>query len=160
MGTNFYWIYNPNNLDKDHPKIHIGKRSAAGLYCYDCGIYLTAESTQYAHMQESFKKEIQCITTKSFDGVCPNCGKSRQKDSFSSAFKELGFDQPKTELTGVQGCSSFTWTMMLHKSRITELLTSDDKVIIDEYGKEFSAVEFLNELKYTPIEFQMHCEFS
>lgn len=37
MGTNFYL---KGHRGDDDPKYHIGKRSAAGLYCWDCRITL------------------------------------------------------------------------------------------------------------------------
>jgi len=55
MGINFYWIIdeemNPivSDDDGDSQEIHIGKRSCAGNYCYDCGIFLTYDHTKDAH---------------------------------------------------------------------------------------------------------------
>ena len=49
MGTNFYWIVTgtaavPSDvkvpIEEDSPEVHIGKRSAAGPYCWDCGVTL------------------------------------------------------------------------------------------------------------------------
>jgi len=49
IGTNYYHYENPQDLELISPLIHIGKRSAAGLYCYDCGIYITHSHTQDTH---------------------------------------------------------------------------------------------------------------
>jgi hypothetical protein len=162
MGCNFYKIENPLELYEDDPRIHIGKRSAAGLYCYDCGIYLSANCTQYAHSKGMFKEQYESYTSKSLKS-CPHCGNQRSSSGYSAVHKELGFDSnDTTSLIGVQGVSSFTWTMMKHKAWVTKCLIDcpDQKIIIDEYGHQFTADEFIQELKYCMIEFQMYCEFS
>lgn len=160
MGTNYYWIDNPDNFDEMDPRIHIGKRSAAGRYCYDCGIYLTAQSTQYAHMGK--RDEFNEYINRKFD-VCPNCGKG-PSDEFIAADRELFRGTPvPSQLHGVQGVSSFTWTMVKHKTDIVMWLKTDKnkKIIRNEYGDEFSADEFLgNELRHCIILFQMYAEFS
>ena len=36
MGTNYYWKDKHENCEyEDDIQVHIGKRSAAGLYCWD-----------------------------------------------------------------------------------------------------------------------------
>ena len=117
------------------------------------------------YMEGMLKDHYNVYTTQPLtnDHSCPNCGSHRSEDGYNAAYKELGFDSnDDTELKGVQGVSSFTWTMMKHKSDIMSYLIDDPtaKIIIDEYGREYNANEFINELKHCKIEFQMYCEFS
>ena len=64
MGTNFYWtkiqpwfLENAKNIvldlkeDYESPVIHIGKRSAAGLYCTKCGCTINRYGTQSIHSE-------------------------------------------------------------------------------------------------------------
>ena len=135
MSTNFYIKGHNGN---DNPKYHIGKRSAAGLYCYDCGITLCkgGESKVYSDNKEWYEK-------------CPKCGKSPENESLehSSAGKELGFNTDnKQNRTGVKSCSSFTWARPLWKI----------KHIVDEYGREYSLEEFNEVTADCPIQFFMY----
>jgi hypothetical protein len=148
MGTNFYWknINNEKILEK-----HIGKRSAAGLYCWDCGSTLNYGGIRDVHKNLSVSP------------VCLNCKKSQKNESLceSTAGRELGFNKSKPiKKTGVSSCSSFTWTLMKHKREINKLKKVFRKIIVDEYGKEYTAVEFLQILEECPIEFQLASDFS
>ena len=49
VGTNFYWIKQPEEFKNNDILIHIGKRSAAGYYCEDCGITFCKYGTQCIH---------------------------------------------------------------------------------------------------------------
>jgi hypothetical protein len=51
--------------DTGNVLLHIGKRSAAGLYCHDCGITLNKYGTDYVHdsMYDDWYE------------VCPICGR-------------------------------------------------------------------------------------
>lgn len=120
MGTNFYIKGHRNS---DDPRYHIGKRSAAGLYCWDCGVTLCKGGESRVHYGDGF-----------FD-KCPNCGKGREEEplSESSAGRELGFNHSKpVKKTGVQSCSSFTWARDLGRIRC----------IVDEYGRAYTREEF------------------
>ena len=75
MGTNFYWKELPKelqHLEKSFLKqnkntdllYHIGKRSAAGRYCFNCGTTLCRYGSQYVHHDAPW-----------YD-VCPICGSS------------------------------------------------------------------------------------
>jgi hypothetical protein len=130
MGTNFYIKGKRGN---DDPRFHIGKRSAAGLYCWDCGVSLCKGGASRVHYGEEF-----------FD-KCPKCGKSHVKEELSSSSigRELGFNNTKPEKkTGVKGCASFTWARPI--GRI--------KHIVDEYGTEYMLEEFYNVLEECPIQ--------
>ena len=142
MGTNFYWKRIPKEFerykanvenyigdcdDTHNVLLHIGKRSAAGLYCHDCGTTLNKYGTGYVHncdYSEWYKR-------------CPICGRE-----------------------GVP-VSSFCWTFLGQKWLIVTLAMegNTEKIIVDEYGKEYTPQEFLNAVN-TPIEYQVCCEFS
>lgn len=72
MGTNFYWKEIPEELKKYKDTVydedilkHIGKRSGAGRYCYDCGTTLN-------------KYGSDCVHSTEYDywyDKCPICGK-------------------------------------------------------------------------------------
>lgn len=81
MGTNFYWKKIPHefeqykaNVEKyigtvddnpDNVLLHIGKRSAAGLYCVECGTTLNKYGTDHIH-------DCEC---PQWYKACPICGK-------------------------------------------------------------------------------------
>lgn len=82
MGTNFYWREVPKEFERykanvekyigaiddnpDNVLLHIGKRSAAGLYCRDCGITLNKHGTGYVH---------NCDYADWWYKRCPICGR-------------------------------------------------------------------------------------
>jgi len=128
MGTNFY------SLKGDH----IGKRSAAGLYCWNCKKTLCEDGEEGIHYGVSkWSKE------------CPICGEKAIEENLdnSSAGRELGFNKNlPDEKVGVASCSSFTWAMP--KEKALKL-----KKIKDEYDRVFSKKEFLNILKECPVQY-------
>lgn len=71
MGTNFYWNKLPpelerlKNPDNEEILMHIGKRSAAGGYCEDCGITFCQGGTYEVHGVED-----------DWWDKCPLCGSS------------------------------------------------------------------------------------
>jgi hypothetical protein len=182
MGTNYYWkkdtmiqenmvlgfVGNEYEEDKDreHCSVHIGKRSAAGLYCFDCGATLCRHGTFDVHSGRAEWHED-----------CPSCGKKREEESSGgTGMRELGFNKEPFEFKkGVKTCSSFCWTLMKHKWKIEELSDKENpcydgiitipdnqrtKVIVNEYGDEFTASEFMALLQECPIEYQDAEEFS
>lgn len=79
MGCNFY-IYNPETKELKH----IGKRSAAGRYCWDCGVTLCIDGEYYVHYSDH-----------AWYDYCPKCGRTKDdedKFSESSVARELGFN--------------------------------------------------------------------
>jgi hypothetical protein len=81
----------------------------------------------------------------------------------SSAGIELGFASPRDRKqdVGVHSCSSFTWTMMVHKRWIEGKYNYDIKIIVDEYGVEYTAKEFLDMVEANcQIQFQYYGCFS
>ena len=130
MGTNFY-------LSDD---THIGKRSAAGPYCWDCRRTLCVQGTAAVHM-----------SGRKWHDKCPICGKKREDESLdsSSGGRELGFNrEPFEPKTGVKSCSSFTWAI-----DPAQFFIDKPEEIHDEYGHKFTFQEFTEMLKECPIRF-------
>src|SRR5437879_5718682 len=95
MGTNFYWRTAATLLptgedvpeDSDDPRIHIGKRSAAGPYCWDCDQTLCKDGIDGIHQGKS-----------GWYPACPRCGKEPLKEpslARGAAAIELGFAKPE-----------------------------------------------------------------
>lgn len=148
MGTNYYIIGSPKG-EEIRPIWHIGKRSAAGLYCYDCEITLCRAGAEGVHYGEKWHDR------------CPNCNKEPVKQSLSNsaAGMELGFNKKITPTTGVSSACSFTFAMTFEQlvSKLQELFGEKDKefdgdmkTIVNEYGEEFSYMEFLELIRDIP----------
>jgi len=133
MGTNFY---RKGYIGNDNPDYHIGKRSAAGWYCWDCNVSLCKDGDSAVHTS----------TRDKWYDKCPICGKGIDKEDLnnSTVGRELGFNKsrPKRK-TGVSSCCSFTWARDLGRIR----------KIQDEYGRHYTKEEFLEVLEECPIEF-------
>ena len=132
MGTNFYF--------KTGRK-HIGKRSAAGLYCWDCGITLCKQGPKGIHSGHS-----------EWYDKCPECGKEPVKETLTtnSAGRELGFNKaPAEKKRGVATCSSFTWAI----SRVDLEKKRMDVKIVNEYGDSYYKYGFMDLLSECPIQF-------
>lgn len=125
MGTNFYLIDTGQ---------HVGRRSAAGLWCWDCGVTLCTGGVGWLH-------QSQC----GFLPACPSCGQKRVAgpSAYSSVLVELGFAKAAEErLTGVQGCSSFSWAMHPEDAGAYCRMRANEPCIVDEYGHEMTGNEF------------------
>jgi hypothetical protein len=140
MGTNFY-ILNGK---------HIGKRSAAGLYCWDCKITLCKDGKTSIHQSKG-----KYVLSSNFPGIykdpdwyekCPICGKLPDINKANAAFKELGFSKVKGKQTGVSSCCSFTWA-------IESLELKGKRKVKDEYNRIYTMKEFWEELDFCPIQF-------
>jgi hypothetical protein len=142
MGCNFYTLRGK----------HIGKRSAAGMYCWDCGVPLNKEGEKGVHKSHSENCKhkgslvCDCLVLKQ----CPKCGKKIEKEKFenSSVARELGFNKNKpSKKTGVKSCSSFSWA--ISPSKLNKYL-----FLKDEYGRIISRSTFEKEiLSECPIQF-------
>ena len=135
MGTNFYTV--KSNL-------HIGKRSAAGLYCWDCKKTLC----------EGGEEKIHTGLTP-FLTCCPVCGKNRPDPA---AFIALLTKKPNNTRNrfkvGITPCASFTYAMdkdLLDKKVKKE---ARKKVVVDDCGQKYTYKQFMALLKECPIIFE------
>ncbi len=138
MGTNFYILH----TDIDSPKYHIGKRSAAGLYCWDCHLTLHKDGEATIHHGTGDRVD--------WYDKCPSCGKEYKPESLecSSAGVELGVAKHLSPHQGVTTVASFTWAMP------PSHILGKSVVITDEYGNRYSNKQFRDMLsEMCPIEF-------
>jgi hypothetical protein len=146
VGTNFYWKEKPDAVDGMDPAYHIGKRSAAGAWCWDCGVTLCEGGIDGIHMS-------RCGSHK----TCPKCGAVPIVEDLDSGAVavELGFANPRTwKPTGVRSCSSFTWAQDAAAVRARCEENVHEKVVVDEYGREMTGQEFLTMLTANcPVQF-------
>jgi len=137
MGTNFY-VRGWEKRDLMEPQYHIGKRSAAGYYCWDCGVTLCRGGNAKIHKSSDWYS------------ACPKCGKKPQEEGLfeGAAGRELGFNkEPSKRKTGVASCSSFTWATAKEK------FLNGRRIVFDEYGRSFSWDEFLAILEECPVQY-------
>ena len=127
MGTNFYWKQ-PFGREGEH----IGKRSAAGLFCWDCGITLCKNGIPAVHQGEY-----------SWHNACPKCGKKHETKEAKASYLELGFTTPrKKKPEGVESCSSFRWA--INPDYVRKIIHRHlFKRVLGEYGKSMSGRKFL-----------------
>lgn len=115
----------------------IGKRSAAGWWCWDCGVSLCKAGSSNVHFSASAWHES-----------CPKCGKKKEDEplSESTAGRELGFNNHKPgRKKGVASCCSFAWGIEPDSLR-------NYPDIVDEYGREFTLEQFRDILTECPIQ--------
>ena len=130
MGTNYYILKEDGT--------HVGKKSAAGLYCWNCSVTLC----------KGGDRGIHCSSNEWYE-KCPKCGKIPSEESLesSSAGRELGFNKLEyKKKTEVASCSSFTWAINPEEIRKV-------RKIKDEYGKKYSKKEFEQMLLECPIQY-------
>lgn len=142
MGTNFY--LRDANRDTDR---HIGKRSAAGYYCWDCKQTLCKGGESRIHSG-----------TSKWHETCPQCKSSRIEETWedSAVGKELGFNEAQSQAkTGVRTCCSFVWAMPQEEmlKNCKGLLTFFRKPIIDEYEQCYTLQEFQQILEECPVQY-------
>lgn len=118
---------------------HIGKRYAAGIWCWDCRVPMYDES--HPEMVGGFPHP------KPLD-KCPSCGKSKEETKYNPAMRELGFDKNKPyKPTGIDGASGFIWNIDNHfgvgtsKEEILDTI-KDMKWLVDEYGRKMTVKQF------------------
>ena len=144
MGTNYYIKGLKDYNTTMDPMWHIGKRSAAGTFCFNCGITLCKGRVHY---------------DDGYYDRCPICGESKKEEDLteSSAGIELGFNKnPLVIKTGVASASSFSLAMFFYDIivRVKEEFGPDvslsKKTIVNEYGDEFSYSEFCDLFNMIP----------
>jgi hypothetical protein len=150
MGTNFYRV-DPTGRrgrgSESGPEWHLGKRSAAGWWCWDCGVTLCRGGTAGVHHDRY-----------GWHDRCPMCGQEPQKLELtqSAAGLELGFTDSIVR-TGVSSCCSFTWNRQAEHRDWLELewLSNPyEPVVEDEYGRRITARAFLDLVAECPIQYE------
>ena len=147
MGTNYYKEPLKEKYDEecdlnyftDEYKSHIGKRSAAGYYCWDCKTTLKIGGEAKVHYDGEWYDE------------CPKCGASKHVETLddSSAGRELGFNKSNTSKhNGVRTVSSFNWA--IDPETLDSVL---NEKTYNEYGDDFTKEEFKNLISDCPIHF-------
>ena len=138
MGTNFYQVASED--EKCTYENHIGKRSAAGHYCWDCRQTLCADGESRVHHANTPDSDydVSMRKTKWFD-CCPSCGEKKQEGSQipNAAMLELGFREQKLsgESKGVRTVCSFLWACHLYE-------IDETKLVKNEYGDVISFEDF------------------
>lgn len=158
MGTNFYWVGKDVRYSID-PKVHIGKRSAAGMYCWDCGVTLCRGGESQIHMGTLFNHDQEWFSE------CPVCGQEPIVP-VAEGLLELGFGSPRTKLpTGIRSCSSFSWAQgpLSVRKRCLRSINRWRKIVVNKYGEKFTGRQFIEMLDNNcPVEYTRHVgvEFS
>jgi len=121
MATNYYFV------DKKYKIVrHIGKRKAAGLFCWECNLSLCAAGNHQVHQKSRWLDE------------CAICGRQEIKNN-------------TTRKKGVARCSSFTWAVS--PGRFQYLRKTPNLIIQNEYGETLTNGEFALMLSECPIQY-------
>ncbi len=159
MGTNYYWrtsldrldpITLPTGdvielaeiLDRCDPRIHIGKRSGAGRYCWACRQTLCPDGDTGVH---------QGIPIGKWHITCPTCGK---RPVISTTPRAAGAGRPLSTLPTYTTACSFSWAQ--DPSKVRDICDRNPfaPIVVDEEDTEMECSDFLKMLKQTcPIEF-------
>lgn len=162
MTTNFYLKEDFKNLYPiEREELLIGKRAAAGHYCWGCRRILIHCWSMNAHslVHSSLKSVTDFMgTTHNVERLseCPSCGKEYEKEGWNGAVgRELGFNETKpTEKAGVKSTGSFMFALRFQESfKLFNSLNNNRKVIIDEYDKEYTLKEFFSILSECAIQY-------
>ena len=151
MGTNFYWAKKPKKADSMDPEWHIGKRSAAGLYCWDCKRTLCRDGEARIHYSGGRGNTLMANgTADEWLKACPECGKkyTPRKDMPTAAAVELVFASARAgQPVGVHSCCSFSWAQPPLDVMTRCHRAGKRKCVEDEYGQKMSGIEFLDMLQ-------------
>lgn len=143
MGTNFYFIANPetkkpwtDDIEESDIRRHIGKRSIAGSYCDKCDIVLPRTKTNCTGLTD-------CTVLTAFlsPSRCPSCGEPR----------------------GYMNCAcSFTLTKQQHFYTLLDLgmTLPKEHMIVDEYEETYTAAEMIKIIEDCPIRLHNPAKFS
>jgi len=130
----------------DDPEFHIGKSSAAGMWCFDCNVTLKKGGIEQVHHscdcpdRHGLHERIAC--DRHWHKACPQCG----KPAIDDWSKRL--DYP------IRPCSSFSWAMDPMKFMLKALKAkSAFRQIEDEYGRKYTMKNFILQLSRYKIVF-------
>lgn len=151
MGTNFFFGEARLYDDDDHYlERHIGKRSAAGLYCWDCQRTLCPGGNAFVHRGGR--------GTPEWPTVCSQCGAKHAPTGpwtkGNPAAVELGLAKSNDRKpSGIAGAASFSWAIA--PTDIRERIYADPEIsVVDEYGRKMTGHEFLEMVDINcPIQF-------
>lgn len=142
MSNNFYWacvtevpeIVYYGDGDKQYLNLkgkHIGKKSGAGHFCWNCKITLCKLGEHYIHSAYTGKKD--------WHDFCPTCGLDKKSYSLNE----------NNIQSGVGYVYTFTWAE--HNDKVKEIcnLNLNNQIIIDEYGEKYTGEQFLTMLDLT-----------
>lgn len=124
-----------SDTEDEDPRIHIGKRSAAGLYCFDCDNTLCPGG----------KDRIHTGGNEPWPNKCPKCGQGATNEPLhdSAPGIELGFAEPKVDRPkGVRSCCSFSWAQDPAAVLAACHEGLDRTLVVDEYGRTMTGKEF------------------
>lgn len=149
MGTNFY-----HREPYADASIHIGKRSAAGMYCYDCNQTLRIGGNALVH-HSTCQRPLWPPTggiDPDWSECCLKCGKLPQKEVSNTMLVELGFSKAaQKKKTGVQSAASFSWAV---EPSYVDNLPQGCQTIYSEYDEPYTPKQFLEMLELNcPIRF-------
>jgi hypothetical protein len=116
---------------------HIGKRSAAGLYCYNCNAWLHDP----AGCDERPKEERTS---------CKYCGTEYKPGMNRATSVELGFSQPRPlrPESGVEGTCVFSWANWPDEVyNIARQAPAEMPLVVDEYGRIMTGQEFVDMMR-------------
>lgn len=167
MTTNFYL---KKEFEALYPFVRtdevllIGKRAAAGRYCWSCRRILIRCWGQNVHGLVHSSLDVVVDSMGNQHKVehleeCPSCGKKAIDEGFNGAVgRELGFNKLlPSEKHGVSSTSSFMFALRFQElfSLFTKLklLFSNKKVIQDEYDRDYSLDEFFRVLSECGIQY-------
>jgi len=185
MGTNYYTI-NTDERKIDHmdPEFHIGKRSAAGMYCWNCGLTLCKDGEEFVHHN---KKDVVDGKTYPADAVfadyrtvkckecgqmkklsywelqnvewhkkCPKCGKKPTKEKLAecSAGRELGFNKDEPKKKTGVASCSSFSWAMKREDLEKKFKNKEIDCVYNEYGDKYTLKEFLKILEECPIQYE------
>lgn len=150
MGTNFYWLKEyseikrlqeqgiETELDDYSPTVHIGKRAAAGSYCYSCRVSLFSGGEEWVHgppwggSDPLSQSDIDLFDSMKMLQACPECGAEKGSEH-------------------VRGACSFCYAQQPNEVRQRCEQSLNSPCVIDGYDREYTGKEFLGELECCPI---------
>lgn len=154
MGTNFYFATKDNNEYR-----HIGKRSAAGLYCWDCGVTLCSTIINHVDIFTGNIKNLYGTDAVHHSGAfwldkCPLCYSKETEEPItkSAPGRELGFNtSAPRKKSGVSTCCSFLWA--ISPQYFAELSNAKSLFIRDEYDDVYTNEQFRDAMLECPIKY-------
>jgi hypothetical protein len=158
LGTNFYWtdelseyangdrrLYTERRMTRLSNWDHIGKRAAAGPYCWDCMVTLNVGGGAAVHRDQNWLDR------------CPICQQAQPEAPIMAyaASVELGWTADrKLRPHGTGSASSFTWAQDPVSVCLACMRFPATGIIQSSYNEIYTGSRFLKMLEYNcPIQF-------